>query len=69
MPDFTLAQRHAIGDLMAEHWSANMQTGFDAGRIPYVYVQLGPNLPVEGWSIWPDGTITYIDDTLPEEVA
>lgn len=69
MPDywFTDEQKRVVGELLCEHWGANIQTGFGINHIPYVYIQMGPNLPIEGWHIWPEGLVTSIDEQEVED--
>lgn len=54
---FTDEQEIAIGHVMVDNWGANVQTGFNPDGIPYIYAQLGPQLPMKYYSISEDGTV------------
>lgn len=57
--DFSDEQQEAIMHLVTDHWGWNMQSGYDAdANAMFLYAQEGPNLPVYGWTIERDGTVT-----------
>ena len=57
--DFTPEQEQAIGQLVTDYWNSNIQTGFGlTERVPHIWFQHGPSLPVQRFEIHPDGTVT-----------
>lgn len=55
----TDAQILAIGKIVGENLGANMQSGWGL-EDPYIYIQLGPNLPLVKYEFYPDGTVKPI---------
>ena len=64
----TDAQREAVGQVMADHFGANFQTGRYGGADDWLYIgwQLGPNYPIRCVYIDPEGTVIYDTDLIPE---
>lgn len=59
--EFTDKQEEAIGQLVVDYWGGHIvQTGFDESNVPYMYFQMAPNTPTNGFNISPDGTVTRI---------
>lgn len=63
---FTDAQEEAFGQIVADNFGANIQTGFwddpykqrlDLEGQPYVATQMGPNLPVIFHVVKEDGEV------------
>jgi hypothetical protein len=57
----TEPQKKAVGQVMADYFGANFQTGRYAGHDGWVYVawQFGPNWPVHFAYINPEGIVTH----------
>lgn len=54
---FTVEQEKAMGEIVADHIGANMQTGKDLRGYPWIAVQHGPALRVRWFVFHPDGTM------------
>lgn len=56
--EFTKEQTTAIGQLVVDHWGANIQTGYDDElEEVYIYFKMGLNHRVKGYTVAADGEV------------
>ena len=61
--EWTEQQEEAIGQLVADKWGCDTQSGWDFdGGVPYIYFKRSPNEPAQRYSIHPDGTVMRVQE-------